>query len=59
MLMVGIFVSKCPTSQLAAVRAGWTNKFICLFYLERTGVRGVRRTQIQIRQPYLYLSLFM
>ena len=32
---------------------------ICLFRLERTDVRGVRRTQIQIHQIYLSRSLFM
>ena len=58
MLMVGVFVSKCPKSQLTDVRSEWANEYICLFHSGRTDVRGVRRTQIQIRQPYLCLSLF-
>ena len=35
MLMVGVFVSKCPTSQLADVRSEWTNKMFVPIWTDR------------------------
>ncbi len=61
MLMVGVFVSKCPTSQLTGVRVGQTNKFY-LFVLNHTYTcqksqanTDTNTTTISLPQP-LYVS---